>query len=302
MKSELLSRVAVAALLTGEGLGASVCGHVWQGDFGKGVATGSGVYSEMGANPCLLYQATSAASPSTGYGVPQPQWRPGMIVEGDRASEFVFCQLVLASATDLLPGQVYEWDENYNLTLLTTANGVLNAEFGVLNVWAPQTPAGTYYCWVQRAGHAAVQAAASSIATGQAETTATAGQVKFLNTHTSGTKSTDGLTAFGASSSISFTGNTTSGSPYITNVVSGNSASGVADLTVGMAFTMAGFTNAIVAAIDKQGSGWRITVGTNTAGSYSTLQNATATASAVSATVTSHVVANVYWPQLKTQN
>jgi hypothetical protein len=278
-------------------LTAGLCSLCWQGDFGKGVATGSGVWSDPGANPCLLYSAAYAE-------IPQPQWKLGMVVAGDKGAEFIFCQLVLSATTDLLPGQVYQWDENFNLTLLTTSNSVLNEEIGVLNVWAPQTAAGTWYAWVQRAGHAAVQAAASSIATGQAETTATAGQVKFLAaaSHTTGSKSTDAITAFGASSSISFTGVTTNGSPYVTNVASNASGGGVADLVVGMAFTMTGFTNAIIAAIDKQGGQWRITVGVNAAGSYATTQNASASGSGVTATVTSHVIANVFWPQLKAQN
>jgi hypothetical protein len=284
-------------------LSAGVCSLCWQGDFGKGVSTGSGVFSEPGANPCLLYGPLPTAGMTSG-GMINPQWKLGMVIEGDSGAEFIFCKLVLGSVTDLLPGQVYEWDENFNLTLLTTANSVLNEEVGVLNVWAPQTAAGTYYGWVQRAGHAAVQAAGASIATGQAETTTTAGQVKFLaaSSHTAGSKSTDGITSFGASSSISFTGNTTSGSPYISNVVSSAAGGGITDLTLGMAFSMAGFTNAIIAGVDKQGGQWRILVGTNTGGSYATNQNATATATAAVGTVTSHVVANVFWPQLKAQN
>jgi hypothetical protein len=283
-------------------LSAGVCSLAWQGDFGKGVSTGSGVWSDPGANPCLLYGPVPTSGVS-GNGSVTPQWKLGMVLYGDSAAEFVFCKLALGSTTDLLPGQAYQWDENFNLTLLTTSASVLNAEIGVLNVWSPQTAAGTYYAWVQRAGHAAVQAAASSIATGQAETTATAGQVKFLAaaSHTAGTKSTGDVAAFGASSSITFTGTTTSGSPYVTNVVSGNANGGVADLTVGMAFTMTGFTNAIIAGIDKQGGQWRILVGTNTAGSYATNQNATASGS-VTGTVTSHVVANLKRPTLSAQN
>jgi hypothetical protein len=282
-----------------------VCELVWQGDFGKGQPTGSGVWSDPGANPCVLYAVPSTTAPTGGLGIPAPQWKLGMTINGDTGSEFVFCKLVLGATTDLLPGQAYQYDENFTATLLTTANSVLNYEFGVCNVWAPQAVAGTYYIWVQRAGHCAVQAAAASIATGQAETTATAGVLKFLASasHTAGTKSTQGLTAFGASSSITFTGTTVSGSPYITAVASGNAASVLADLQVGMVFTGTGApANSIIAAITRTGNTWQITIGTNTAGSYSTLQNATASNSAVTFTVTSHVAANVYWPTLLTQN
>lgn len=304
---DLRNHVSKAALLI-ESFG--TCGLTWQGDFGKGAATGSGVWSDPGANPCVLYgpvtQTTSVESFQAGYGsgaIPQVQWKPGMTVAGDSGAEFVFCKLVLSAATDLLPGQVYQWDENFNATLLTTSNSVLNEEIGVLNVFSVQQSAGTYYAWMQRAGHAAVMAAASSIATGQAESTATGGTVKFLNTHTVGAKSTDGMTAFGASSSITFTGTTTSGSPYVTAVASGNVNGGIADLQVGMVITGAGLpSNSCIAAIDKSGGQWRVSIGTATAGSWNVLQNATASGSGVTFTVTSHVAANIYWPQLKTQN
>lgn len=300
MKSELLSKSCVAALNVYDGTG-ELC---WQGDFGKGISTGSGVWSDPGVNPCLLYGPVPSSG-VTGNGAITPQWKLGMVVDGDNGAEFIFCKLVLASTTDLLPGQVYRWGEDYTLTLLATATAALNQEIGSLNVWAPQTAAGTYYAWVQRAGHAAVQAAGSSIAQGEAETTATGGQVKFLAnaSHTASTQSTGDVVAFGASSSITFTGTTVSGSPYITAVVSSNANGGVADLTPGMVITGTGLpSNSIIAAIDKQGGQWRVTIGTNTAGSYATLQNATASGSGVTFTVTSHVIALLKRPTLPKQN
>lgn len=299
LREHLLRGVAWAAF---EGTETNLCDLVWQGDFGKGIATGSGVFSEPGANPCVPYGPVPAAGISDN-GVPFPSWKLGMIVGGDSGAEFVYCKLVLASATDLLPGQAYQIDENFTATLLTTSNSVLQGQVLIANIWAPQLAAGTYYVWLQRAGYCSVQAAALSIINAQAETTATAGQLKFLNTHTGGTKSTDGLTSFGASSSVQFTGTTTSGSPYITNVVSSNSLGGITDLQVGQVITGTNLpANSIIAAIDKYQGGWRITIGTNTAGSYNVLQNATGSASGTTFTVTSHVTANLYWPQLKTQN
>lgn len=302
MKSELLSKACAAALNVYDGTG-ELC---WQGDFGKGISTGSGVWSDPGVNPCLLYGPVPTAGVS-GNGSVNPQWRLGMVIEGDLGSEFVFGKLVPGSATDLLPGQAYQLDENFTATLLTTSGSTLNAEVGVLNVFAVQQAAGTYYAWFQRAGHAAVQAAGSSIATGQAETTATGGQLKFLaaGSHTAGTKSTDEITAFGASSSITFTANTVSGSPYLTAVASAVSGAGggIADLTPGMVITGTGLpANSCIAAIDKQGGQWRVSIGTNSSGAYSTLQNATANGSAVTFTVTSHVAANLKRSILKTQN
>jgi hypothetical protein len=296
------SRKVLAALGT-----AGLCDLVWQGDFGTGQSTGSGVWSDPGANPCKVYPLNASAASGTGLGIstgiPQPNFRLGMTCNGDYGSEFIYCQLVLASATDLLPGQAYEISKEFALTLLTTSNSVLQEEVGVLNVWYPQAPAGTYYCWLQRAGRCAIQAAASSITAAQAETTATAGVVKFLNSHTAGTKSSDGITSFGASSSITFTGTTVSGSPYITAVVSNSPNGGIEDLQVGQVITGTGLpSNSIIAAITKTGNTWQITIGTNTAGSYSVLQNATASNSGITFTVTNMVVANLYWGILKTQN
>lgn len=275
----------------------ALCDLVWQGDFGKGISTGSGVQTDIGANPCILYGPGVSASGSNGTGVIQPQFRLGTVIAGDLGSEFVYCKLTLAAVTDVLPGQVYQLDKDYNATLLTTANSVLNEEAVVLNVWAPQTAVGTYYGWFQRAGHVAVQAAAASVATGSGETTATAGTLKFPAAATAGTKSVGPASAYGASSSITFTGATTNGSPYITGVAA------ITDLQIGQVITGNNLpANSIIAAIDKQSSGWRITIGTNTAGSYTTLQNATATAAGTVFTVTNMVVVNWDWPTLNKQN
>jgi hypothetical protein len=269
---------------------------VYQGDFGKGVATGSGVWSDPGANPCILYGPQAAAGTSSN-GVPLPNWRAGMVVSGDAGSEFVYAKLVLGGVTDLLPGQVYQLDKDYNATLLTTANSVLNQEVVVLTVWAPQTQAGGYFGWFQRAGRASVQAAAASVATGFGETTATAGQLKFPAAPTAGQKSVSPTSAYQASSGVTFVGNTTAGSPTITGVASIN------DLQLGQVITGANLpANAIIAAIRRSGAGWSLDIGTNTAGSYATLQNATGAAVGTTFTVTSHVTVNFDWPTLNKQN
>jgi hypothetical protein len=132
MKSELLNKACAAALNIYDAVG-ELC---WQGDFGKGVSTGSGVFSEPGANPCLIYGPPPSAGVSSN-GVFQPQWRLGMVISGDFGAEFVFAKLTLGSTADLLPGQVYQLDKDYNAALLTTAASVLNAEAVVLNVWSP---------------------------------------------------------------------------------------------------------------------------------------------------------------------
>ena len=286
-------------------LSRGLCSLVWQGDFGKGVSTGSGVSFEPGVNPCLL-EGPLAAAGVADDGAPAPGGRLGAVARGDAGAEFVCCKLTLAAAADLLPGQWYFWDENYSLTLgsAVNASNLVNAEAGVLNVWAPQAPAGTYHAWVQRAGHCSVKADAGSVAGGFAETSSLlAGNMKFPAAPSAGQKSISPASAFVASSAIAFTGATVAGSPCITGVVSASAGGGVADLQLGQAITGAGLpANAIIAAIDRQGSGWRVTLGTNTAGSLSVAQNATATAAGVVFTVTSHVTANLSWPTLARQN
>ena len=279
---------------------------IFQGDFGTGQPTGSGVFSDMGMNPCVLVKAPTTA----GGGIPAPQFRPGMVVNGDLGSEFVYGKLVLGAVTDLLPGQMYQLDENYTATLLSTTNGnnVLGYEVGVPERVVAAGRVGNLLRLVptrRSRRHPGGRGFRRHWRGG--DQLATAGAMKFPASATAGQKSVSPATAFGASSSITFTGTTLTGSPYVTNLASGVSGGlnpPITDLQVGMAFTMTGFTNAIIAGIDRQGPGgtWRILVGTNTGGSYATSQNSTASGSAVAGTVTSHVAANLYWPTLFKQN
>jgi hypothetical protein len=301
MKTELLSKAAAAALNVFDGSGEIS----WQGDFGKGVSTGSGVWSDPGANPCLLYGATPAAG-TAGGGIVNPQWRLGMVITGDYGAEFVFCKLVLASVTDLLPGDCYFVDANFNLTLFSTtnANNVIGDEVGVGQVFAPATAAGSYYLWLQRAGRCAVRAIAASVANGAGETNATTpGTMKFPAAATAGQKSAAPAQAYVASSGLTFTANSVNNSPYLTAVVSASTGGAVTDLVPGMTITGTGLpANACIAAIDKTGGVWRVSIGTATVGAQSTLQNATANGTAVTFTVTTHVSANLYWATLAKQN
>lgn len=302
MRKELLSKACAAALNIFDGVGELS----WQGDFGKGVSTGSGVWSDTGANPCVLYSGTPAAGTSGG-GVFVPQWRLGMVLSGDYGAEFVFCKLVLASTTDLLPGDCYFVDGNFNLTLFSTtnANNVIGDEVGVGQVFAPATAAGTYYLWLQRAGRCAVRAIAGSVANGAGETNATTpGTMKFPASATAGQKSVSPAGSYVAiSPGLTFTANSVSGSPYLTAVISASSGGGVTDLVPGMTITGAGLpANACIAAIDKTGGVWRITIGTASAGAQNVAQNATTNGTAVTFTVTTHVSANLYWPTLLKQN
>ena len=294
-----------AALLAGVS-DPALCSLVWQGDFGKGISTGSGIWSDPGVNPCILYTVPSTSAPTAGLGVPQPQFRVGMTTNGDYGAEFVYCKLVLAGVTDLLPGDCYFLDGNYNLTLLSTtnANNTIGAQVVVGQVFAPATAAGTYYLWGQRAGSAIVRAIAASVANGAGETNATtAGTMKFPASATAGQKSAGPAQGIVASSGLTFTATTVNGSPYLTSVVSASSGGGVTDLVPGMTITGTGLpANACIAAIDKVGGQWRVSIGTATTGAQSTLQNATASGTAITMTVTTHVSAVLYWPTLNKQN
>lgn len=292
---------------------ANLCDLVWQGDFGKGIATGSGVYSDPGINPYVIYgpisaTATSVMAFSTGFGsnaIPQIQFRLGLVAQGDYETEWIFCRYVSTGTPDLLPGQVWQIDENYSASLITTTTAAanLNAQVGVSYVFFPAIPAGTYYFWLARAGRVIVQAAASSLAGGGAQTGATAGQVKFLTTHTAGTWQVSPFSAFAASSNITFLGDTVNGQPYITNIKSQISINGVTggltDIVPGAVITGTNMpSNALIKTIDQLGAGgtYRITLGTNTAGAMNTTQNASGTAAGTTFTITNMVQGLLYWP------
>lgn len=295
LRDTLLRGAALSSL-------SGVCDLVWQGDFGTGQSSGSGIFSELGANPCTLYVV-----PAAGASIPQPQFVLGQEVMGSYGCSFVYCRLVLAAVTDLLPGDVYQIDENYLVTKLTTAAALLNFEVGIGQVFAPAAAIGTYYMFCLRKGRSIVRAAAASLISGIAESTATAGQVKFLTAHTGGSLTAGGIAAMAASSNITFTGTTVNGSPTITNVASQISLNGavgnVTDLTPGMTITGANLpANACIAAIRRAGNTWSIDIGTSTVGAQKTPQNATGSAAGTTFTVTSHVQAAVNLPTVTTQN
>jgi len=151
-----------------------------------------------------------------------------------------------------------------------------------------------------------IRAIAASLANGSGETNATtAGTMKFpaAASPTAGQKSAGPANAIVASSGITFTAASVNGSPYLTNVVSASSGGGITDLAPGMTITGTGLpANSCIAAIDKSGGLWRVTIGTSTTGAQSTVQNATATNASTTFTVTTHVSANLYWPTLNKQN
>jgi hypothetical protein len=264
---------------------------VWTGK------NGSGVWSDPGADPTVAYGPVPASG-VTSNGIPLPPFKPGMVVTGDLGTEFILCKLVLAAATDLIPGQAYQWDKDYLATILTTAASVLNEEVGFAQIYANQLAAGTYYVWLGRSGHLPVVCATGTVATGSGETTATAGALKFPASPTAGSKSVSPTSAYVASAGFTFTANTVNGSPTLTNL------SSVTDLCLGALISGTGIpANANIQAIRAVGGGkYAIDIGTSTSGALSTLQNATATGTAVTITVTGTLPVNVDWPTLNKQN
>src|SRR5262252_6379048 len=150
-------------------------------------ALGSGVFSDPGADVTKPLLIPSATTP-TGSGVPVTPGKLGTVMSGDLGTEFVLGKLVLAANTDLLYGQAYQLDKDYNLTALTTANWVTQSEVVFSQCFAPATLAGTYYLWCARAGHVGVQVATGSAAQGKLETTASAGICKAPGAATSGSR------------------------------------------------------------------------------------------------------------------
>ena len=286
---------------------AGLCRLAFQGDFGRGVATGSGVFSEPGVNVFTLYGPLAAGANTVMVGaIPQVPMRLGTVISGTEETEWILCRYVASSAPDLKPGLMWFIDENYTATLTTSAGrtNMLGAQIGVSYVFQTAPANGTYFIWLARAGRVLAKDNGSSLAQGFAETTSTAGAAKFVASHTATTADATPFTAWAASSNITFKANMVSGSPYLTNVQSQISINGVTggitDLIPGMTITSSGGlpANALIAAIDQQGGLWRVTLGTDSSGAFFTLQNATANNTAMTFTVTSHVQALMYWPTI----
>ena len=76
---------------------------IWQGDFGKGVPTGSGVWSDPGVNPCLVYGPVPAAGISDN-GIAFPSQRLGEPKRVGDAIALFLAQLHGAPALDVKRG------------------------------------------------------------------------------------------------------------------------------------------------------------------------------------------------------
>ncbi|MGO4134173.1 hypothetical protein ACEQ6A_06390 [Rhizobium brockwellii] len=185
----------------------------------------------LGANPFVVEGPIVSGS-----GIPGPNFSLGAVAGGDRESEWVYCQLVLASQTTLQPGQWFQWTRDYVAALLTTAAAVVGQRCGVFS-GAAQPPTltggpvgaitlapGTYYIWLQRNGQAPSQVATATGALVVAETTATAGQASAPASATATTKAIANVNF--AAANQTFTATTVNGSNLLTSLSGLNAGSG----------------------------------------------------------------------------
>ncbi|WP_017963380.1 hypothetical protein [Rhizobium leguminosarum] len=185
----------------------------------------------LGANPFVVEGPIVSGS-----GVPGPNFSLGAVAGGDRESEWVYCQLVLASQTTLQPGQWFQWTRDYVASLLTTATAVVGQRCGVFSgaaqpptltggpVGAITLAAGTYYVWLQRNGQAPSQVATATAALVVAETTTTAGQASAPASATATTKAIANVNF--AAANQTFTATTVNGSNLLTSLSGLNAGSG----------------------------------------------------------------------------
>jgi hypothetical protein len=238
-------------------------------------------YSTIGANVFGGLVGPVGAAGVSGGGTPFPQFKPGQRAAGDCEGEFTYVTITLAAVTSFLPGQVYQFDKDFNATVLTTAAAVRGQGVGVVPFAQAAVAAGTYGMWLQTGGNGPVALTGAANAAG--ETTATAGTANFAAAPTAGAKTLRGLYSYGVSTT--FTATTLTGSPVLT------APSNLNDLYVGAAVAGAGIPGATtVKAIDKK------------AQTVTLSANATASAAAVVVTVSGTTTGHIQRPYVDQTN
>lgn len=240
-----------------------------------------------GVNP------TSIDGPVTlGSGLFYPQFDLGAMIRGDRESEYVYCQLVLGTATILREGQAYTFGSDWVATLLTTANSPRGQSVGIGRVDNPVAlAAGTYYIWLQINGECPVRYTGSNNALG--ETTATGGLMNFNNTPTSTTKKIVGI--YGMNFGATFTADTVNGSPILQNI------SSFANPCLGATLTGTGVGGFTTSFIYQQGELSGVPIG-KLVNTIELASNATATGSTITMTQTVTGVAKLFRPYIDLTN
>lgn len=251
----------------------------------------------FGANPFVVEGPIVAGS-----GILGPQFGLGTLCWGPSEAEWVYCKLTLGSTTTLQPGQWFQWDKDYNATLLTTAAGVVGYGAGVFS-GAMQAPtisggpvgtvtlaAGVYYIWVQRAGQAPALMSTVTAALVIAETTTTAGQANAPASATVGTKQITPVSFQAAN--FTFTATTVNGSNVLTLLGGASNLSGP-------------FLGASVSGTGIPGSTTITGITYTPAGTVQSVtlnNNATANGTAITITATGVVEARLMWPYIAKTN
>jgi hypothetical protein len=114
--------------------------------------------------------ATSQAGVRLTLNQVKPDQALGQTTQGDGGAEFLYCRFVAATVL----GDMVWLDKDHNATKLTTTSSPLSSRVGSARV---TSAAINDYGWVQVAGQAPVNIAASAIANTRLNTTATAGRV-----------------------------------------------------------------------------------------------------------------------------
>lgn len=232
-----------------------------------------------------------------GSGIPGPNFTLGSLAWGDAESEWVYCKLTLASTTTLTPGLWFQWDNNYNAALLTTATAVVGSRCGVFSGAAQNSTitggpvgtltllAGVYYIWIQRAGQApAVVSAGVTANIIVAETTTTAGQLNVPASPTSLSKQITPVSFTAAN--FTFTATTVSGSPLLTVLGGASPGSGP---FLGAAISGTGIAGSTtITGVTYSPNGVDVTLTMN--------NNATANGSAITITAVGVLEVGLMWP------
>lgn len=178
----------------------------------------------LGANPFDIEGPITSGS-----GYPAPNFALGTVVRGPSEATWVYCKYVPAGTVTMAPGLVFQFDQDFTATLVTTAAGTDGYRVGVWggSLYPPSASnvadnktvslaAGTYYIWLQVTGQAAVKVTTATAAKLVAESTTTGGTINVPSSATTSTKIIARLSFQAAN--FTFTADVTSGSTILTNV------------------------------------------------------------------------------------
>lgn len=157
-----------------------------------------------------------------GSGVIVPQFKYGVVSYGDGEAEWVYCKYTSVANLTLLPGTLFTVDDDFNATLLTTANSPRGSKVMVSGIGlgyggaSQATVTGSVYgLWLARSGQFPVAYTTVAALGNLAETTATGGAANFPNAATVSSKLIVGLYVTKAVGGT-FTGTTVNGSTTVT--------------------------------------------------------------------------------------